>query len=491
MNDSNGLNGIPPWAIPDKSTRYPKLKEFQKLLDADNGDLSYGLSCEVKPMNALYYDPQIPQIPEMISDAHGKLRKILMTYPYTGNDEFKYRDIFTSFLKSLPKYTKVYLLGNIAQKKKEEKDSKKIWDKLFEELRAIREKIKFKEDRLVVINPQNIQGFSIWAQDPFIPVLDPEANDGHIYLIEPIKFKEAEGTDGDRMINGDSAIADCLAVANCFEGLCTNQSRVCLFFQGGNVLAGDDFLLVGQDDINKTKALFGTCFSADGILLPNHPDPINADDSGVHRAFQYVFGQKKMMIPIGFDYRLKFPKNKAFKDKFYCKGEFQPFYHLDLFITPAGYLFDEPYYTLILAAPFNASAKGDPIADEWLIRPMNHWLLDIKMHLENIRIDGKRKFIVRSMPMPVYPKKSGNKRSWIPLSYNNCLVEITKHSRKVWVPQYADTEEESQLEEYDNLALQYWQNHGFTAIPVDGCFPLIRRGGSIRCITKCLHRSEK
>ncbi len=500
MDDFSWLVDHLPKEIPDKFSRIPGFAEVKDRLHHAPETLVEARYCELPPDNDLYYkEGTIPALPEMISDVHGRLEKIFMTYPYTGKDFFKYQDFFKSFIAALPKYTEVYLLGNFTKKernlaKNEDKNNRLIkikrvmqkeLDKLLDSLKSIL------PDRFILIEPQNLHGYSIWAQDPFIPVWDRGRADKTIHFIEPIQFKESKNGDGEGLINADSKIADHIAALECFEELSTSHSRVCLFFHGGNVLSGDDFILVGQDDVLKTREFFRKYFPEQGLHLEKHSQLIEAKKNGVEKAFKYIFGQDKEVISVGCKNKTKVNAPKGFRHKLYGPGHFQPFFHIDLFVTPVGYLFEEDLYTIVLAEPFNAAPYDAPDVDKYIIRPLQEWLWEIKMDLEKKEVKGKRKFIVRTMPLPMFPVKTRNSTSWIPISYNNCLLEVLKdNEKKVWVPQYSDHPKARHLKPYDELALDQWRVYGFKPIPVSGCFPFILRGGSLRCITKCLHRSD-
>ncbi len=503
-----------PKEIPYNSSRIPRCEEVKEVFRSEKYNLGVGDYCELPPPNGLYYkDGTIPALPEILSDVHGRLEKIFMTYPYDGKDFFKYQKFFKSFIKSLPKYTEVYLLGNINEVKESIQTNGdlnnrliRIWGKMQDELEKFISNLKRKSDRFIAVEPQELHGYSIWAQDPFIAVWDRGQEEETIHFVEPIRFKESKSKNGENRINADSKIADHIAISGCFDGLCTSHSRVCLFFHGGNILSGDDFILVGKDDIIKTKEFFKTCLQEQGLRPEIHAPIFEAKKHGVHKAFQKAFGLEKEVISIGKKYKLKGKTPKAFRDKLYGHGDYQPFYHIDLFVTPAGYLFHEELYTIILAEPFNASSYLTPEADEYLIQPLQECMDEIKIDLEKLKVNGKRKFVVRRMPMPLIPVTTRNSTKWLPISYNNCLLEVLNNgSKKVWVPQYGDQLEEireddlkddiklkqiKQLKAYDTLALNQWKSYEYTAHPIGGCFPFIQQGGSLRCITKCLHRSD-
>ena len=74
--------------------------------------------------------------------------------------------------------------------------------------------------------------FLVWAEDPYVVVHDVSVDPATIFLVEPYVFPRV----------GDAAIPDLVADATAIQAI---QSP--LYFQGGNVLIGDDFVLIGAD----------------------------------------------------------------------------------------------------------------------------------------------------------------------------------------------------------------------------------------------------
>jgi hypothetical protein len=85
-------------------------------------------------------------------------------------------------------------------------------------------------DRSNVVDADDFLGFSIWAEDGYVAVHDPGTDASA--LVEPAYFPR----------RGDALVADYVRHR---ARLGTYQAP--LYFQGGNVLVGDDFFLIGID----------------------------------------------------------------------------------------------------------------------------------------------------------------------------------------------------------------------------------------------------
>jgi hypothetical protein len=155
--------------------------------------------------------PPKPVKPSLMSSSVGKIERILLTIPnYATAFESTYKDIFSK----LPEYTRFVIATHDGIKQMIEKWAADSGIIARAEIFGI---------------PDHLH-FSVWAEDGYVVVKDIASS--KTYFIEPFAFPRY----------GDGLIADFAANATDLE-----NTQAPLYFQGGNVLIGDDFFLIGAD----------------------------------------------------------------------------------------------------------------------------------------------------------------------------------------------------------------------------------------------------
>jgi hypothetical protein len=269
----------------------------------------------------------------------------------------------------------------------------------------------------VIVAPEDMGDFTVWAQDPFLVVGD--------HLVQPAEFEH----------DGDDAIAPLLGM---------RVERSPLHFQGGDVLVGDDFALVGRGCSDGLEELLGCRVVKVGTDLPVPSETNRALADGrievVHQAV----------------------------------GRAAPLAHLDLFITLAG------GRRLLVGSP--------GLADDVLGRPpVDHALSPLFDDIAQQLLDEGFEVIRNPLPLTygdgrrLVEGRPERVRLWYFATANNCLVG----DGHVWLPAYGYGAW-PELAATDEANRRIWEGLGFATHQVSGLHPFAQRLGALRCITKVL-----
>lgn len=251
------------------------------------------------------------------------------------------------------------------------------------------------------------------------------------------------------------------------------------FFEGGNILIGDDFLLAGEDLLLKDSG-------------PNH------DRRFLELLLQAFYGSHREIIWVG-----RAPRVRTFQARSQSR---QPIFHIDMFISLAGRVLrgpDKGKYLLYVADPRTFSGPLPSYAEAF----------DFDLITNHLRRSNR--FVVLRNPI-IYINENDaqllNKELFqlempfirdqpIWLSSNNALVEINSGYRAVHLPHYTLSDEQiphgiSQktsdllkffaLQDLENI--QIWKLAGFEVNPIGPMNYWATQSGSLRCLTWELRR---
>ena len=165
--------------------------------------------------------PATPSDPRIVSSAHGAIRQILLCYPPYAGGEYSLESTYAELLRVLPASCEITVL---------------VHPLVSDDFARIVERERPQSRPLVVEAPEYLL-FSVWAEDGYVSVRDTGDQQPVTFLVEPFTFPRY----------GDGMIAELVA-----EATDVQATQVPLYFQGGNVLAGDDFVLVGVDYLTMT-----------------------------------------------------------------------------------------------------------------------------------------------------------------------------------------------------------------------------------------------
>ena len=307
--------------------------------------------------------------------------------------------------------------------------------------------------------------FSVWAEDPYVSVLDEEAPD-RVFLVEPPAFGRY----------ADGLLADYVFEA----GHEVRTYQVPLYLQGGNVLVGDDFFLIGLDYPLRTL---------EAMFQPSGSDPVGQVGDEYRRHLDV--GRRPLMVGTGDPVRRRNPAPFVAPDGRPgieivggSPGRFQPIFHIDMFVSLVGpdpegrfqVMVGDPRRAAELlgeALPPHANAEAfDEIADRL-----------VALGLRVLR---------NPLPYTYFDEWRQDEERWIRTWYfatsNNALVEVAGEARQVWLPTYGYGAWE-QMRTTDAENRQAWTNLGFTVHELPDFHPLAQSAGAVHCLKKYLRRS--
>lgn len=261
----------------------------------------------------------------------------------------------------------------------------------------------------------------------------------------------------------------------------TSRSDSPVWFEGGNILVGDGFYLVGADILDvwcrKHAGARGRGPSARSIakLLAaewdSHRRPVFIGvEKGLARRgltqFQYIPGDWSWMERID--------------QSISQTGSRQPIFHIDMFLSLAGPGPDGKHRILV----------GDPALASRMLGTKLPPGAPIKAFDEIARSLRAQGFTIIRNPLPlIYADDPGAKlREWFYASSNNCLIERGTDGRnRVWLPQYGFGTWSS-LQVTDAANARIWNELGYDVIGAGNFLPLANQLGSLNCIVKVLAR---
>lgn len=391
-----------------------------------------------------------PRRPKIVSTAHGPIKHLLLCYPAYADGEYSYRNVYADLFRKLPETTKFTILTH-----------PNVTSDLEEALGSADA-----GSRATIVEAPDYLHFLVWAEDPYIVVHDVSADPPTLFFIEPYTFTRVS----------DAAIADYVAEATALQSI---QSP--LYFQGGNVLIGDDFVLIGADYPANTLQLIERNRH---ILVPE-----GADRAGfVKDLYQKTFDPERRVLyagtklPVPEERRRSFRKDgEQWTEEIYLgTGRAQPIFHIDMFITLVGRGPSGKYRVLV----------GSPAeADRVLSRPpvphaMSEIFDDVARNLEHEGFEVLR----NPLPLTYVDYADSRVRAWYFATANNCLVQIDETSGNiVWLPTYGHGDW-ADLSAVDDENKRIWEDLGFEVQQLADFNPFAQNLGSIHCIKKYLER---
>ena len=382
-----------------------------------------------------------------VSTAHGALRHVLLWCPLDIKGLRGYRAAYAELFRTLPATVRLTVIVH-----------PKTAD-LVDELLAT----AGREATTTVLATGHDRRFTVWAQDPCLVL---EGEDGTPTLLTPPRFDREQDID----------VVELLAAAG---GVGVQRSPLC--FQGGDVLVGDDFALVGRSSVNDT---LDHLEQGDGELR----------DTDVTDRFEQTLGCKVVVVDTGGalpEGRMRTISVKGRDVLEILPGGWQnphPLGHLDMFVTLAG-RGPSGRYRLLVGSPV--------LADELLGRsPLDDALPaqfdDVAAQLAD---EG---FEVHRNPMPLTYGDGRRKvddrlrdvRVWYYATANNCLLQIDPvEGDRVWLPTYGH-EAWRELAATDAANRRLWENLGFAVCELGSFHAFAQRFGALHCIAKELERRQ-
>ena len=384
--------------------------------------------------------------PALVSSAFETFDRILLTLPNYVFQNSAYFNVYTDLLQKLsPNLHYVILV---------QQTGRPTLDQWIETYHLA--------ERVTVVETPDYFRFTIWAEDGYAVCQGSGA--GRSVFVEPASFARAQ----------DGLVADVVSAATDIGTYNTN-----LYFQGGNLLIGDDFWFLGVDYAN---------YSFDLGYIEQQPDESRLE--ATRRAFGANLDHRRTLYTIASN----LPVPEATRRQFTLDGQpwteilyagnspgtSQPLFHIDLFLTLAGR--DSESRAIVLV--------GDPaMADQILGRETEpHAMAPIFDDIaDSLSALGFR--VIRN-PLPlVYEDDPVNRRrSWYFATSNNALVEVGGDIRNVWLPTYAYGAWR-ELQATDEANQRIWQELGFQVTMLADFHPFASFQGAVHCIKKYINRS--
>ena len=311
-----------------------------------------------------------------------------------------------------------------------------------------------------------------WSQDPYIAFQRNNPQN----LNQPHQSALVHGVIFNRYEDQSIPIDICAQSKNIIN-IPTN-----MFFQGGNLLIGEEFVLMGKDYLVKNCG---------------RPSIFCAQIHNVQEVFKDYFNDKEV-ISVGLHNPIP---DEARKTKYYS-GVFQPIFHIDIFLSITGVKYSDNKEILMFGRLKKAKeillAKGIELdsfhfeGDEYFEEIQKALEQTGRFHIVEVPLFRPKSFLFKNRPIHYY------------LTYNNAQVENYRNGpegewiRKVTLPQFResqgigiDAEEDVIRKELDKAAVEIWETIGFKvqAVPQMEFWAML--GGSVHCMTKVLSRTNK
>lgn len=421
--------------------------------------------------------------PRLVSSWSGAIEEILLAIPSYGVDDARLARGYRSVIAALRPGTLFVVVQHESRQA---------------EIAAWFEAAGHHPDAVTHVVLPDYVSFTDWAEDGYVALVD--AADGTRYLMEPWTFPRA----------GDALIADAVEQATDIT-----SAQAPLIFQGGNCLIGPEFWLMGKDYFVDTIDL---------LEGPSSPVGVPAGvpiDAFVRRLFaDYVDARRDLHligttrpIPIrplygrreGPDFFLDVANGGA--------GTFQPIFHIDMFLTPVGYVDEE--FTVMVGdpgmaldilggqAPYSLRDVYDRIAADLAERGLRVIRNPLVHHPSPGRTLALRDLagaaaadadlLLAVQELEAAGASDGTPvtvRDWHHITWNNCLVENTASDPgpHVYLPTFGHGDQ-VHLAVIDDYMADLWAGLGFTVQRLADFNEFARRQGVVHCITKYLRRS--
>lgn len=390
-----------------------------------------------------------PASPSLVATAAGAIARMLLTIPayaVRGAPANPYAIVYRDLLAKLPAETRLVILTH-------ESVAAQVRDWLDGAGRTADDEIVATDDFL---------GFSVWAEDGYVVVADENGRHG---FVEPAAFPRY----------GDALVADQVAAA---AGLDLYQAP--LHLQGGNVLIGDDFFLIGLD--------YPLLTFEEGILTaPTRA----AEDELLRQVYRRYLDAERTFVPVG----TTLPVPAAARRELRLDGELwqeqlyagnapgtrQPIFHIDMFVSLAGRGADGRYRVLVGDPREAARLTGEPLQPHAMAAVFD----DIARGLADRGMDVTR----TPLPLVYADDLEARVRSWYFATSNNVLVHAPDGARpSVFVPTYAHGPFADALAATDRRNAEIWQQLGYDVVALADFHPFASNLGAAHCIKKYLAR---
>lgn len=390
-----------------------------------------------------------PQSPSLVGSAAGAIERLLLTIPgyaVRGGGANPYGVVYRDLLAKLPAQTEIVILTH---------------DGVGETVRGW-VAAAGRGASTEVVATDDFLGFSVWAEDGYVVIEDGA---GAHAFVEPAAFPRY----------GDALVADQVSAT---AGLGLYQAP--LHLQGGNVLIGDDFFLIGID--------YPLLTFEEGILTA---PPQTGEDALLREVYRRYLDAQRTFVPVGTTLPVPAASVRQFqldgaswREEIHAgnaPGTRQPVFHIDMFVSLAGRGADGRYRVLVGDPREAARLAGEPLQPHAMAPVFDDIARDL----------ARRGFDVIRTPLPlVYADDpEARVRSWYFATSNNVLVHAPAAEQpSVFIPTYAHGPFADALAATDRRNAEIWEGLGYDVVALADFHPFASNLGAAHCIKKYLAR---
>jgi hypothetical protein len=399
----------------------------------------------VEPFTERLLEPR-PAAPRLVGSADGAIERLLLTIPAYSVRSRPLAEVYRDLIAQLPEPIGLVVLTHEAVAGEVEG-----W-------------LGGRSGAEVIAAPDHLN-FSVWAEDGYVVITDETGEER--FFVEPFSFPRY----------GDSLVADLVSNAT---GLKKTQAP--LYFQGGNVLIGDDFFLIGADYPANSLEYIGD------ILMPA---PGETEAELVHRLYREYLDTERRLVYVASTIPVPEEQVRPFRmggqdwtEVVYIgnrPGTAQPLFHIDMFITLLGRADGGRYRVLVGDPRMAADVLGEPLQPH----AMAHVFDNIAATLARFDFE-----VIRNpLPLVYVDDERRRERLWYFATSNNALVQATGDANaSVYLPTYGHGSW-STLTVTDQHNRELWESLGFATHLLGDFHPFAENLGALHCIKKYLVRS--
>jgi len=331
---------------------------------------------------------------------------------------------------------------------------------------------KFKNIDTIKLSGTNRKGN--WIQDHF---LVSRAGDSIILVLEPILFKK------------NKFYGKELEQSSYLEDYEIISSRIGFPIEGGNLLVGDDFLLIGKDVVDYLSLFFNSEISKKiGLFdkLSKYQKTLENEertfigDSLITKIIQKILvpqNDKEIILinqkGIRHDLtNLKYEQN--YKNGFVL-DPYDVRHHIDYFITLGGR--DKDSLNILFLGEFENIDKDTSNERDKVFGEIKAWRTELKKELE-------RKFKVIDLKNYCQRDKEG----WYCFTYNNSIIEVTNENKTVYLPQYVT--DKITANSFNQMAIDTFETGGFEVVRLNHFTKMMYKDASAHCLIKTIFRTK-
>lgn len=388
-----------------------------------------------------------------LSSVYGKIEQLLLAYPGGKRDVTKDWVLhrYGSLFKAFSDRVNFLVIGHFGEGSDLHEQAKRAFADALRDSNVDpdQQMVFFHAPLAGSLDAKKSEVHSEFVQDPFIVM---ESDIGMTVLLESIRQQNVE----------NAYLAEQIAI---HAGYLIQPTE--LMLEGGNILVGDDFALVGKNTFERNMGIARR-------MAPLDPERWLRQELMRVLAVRFV-------LPIGSQEKLDW-------GAFLSTGaeKMQPFFHLDLFMCLAGAVEGGKEEVLV------ANLSYENVLD---MQPEDRKKLDLLTAeldrcKEILQRSGKRlpgpEFKITEVDIGGEVIERKGERVFVPYSYLNAHVECFGGTKRIYLPAFPKL---SGMEADIRDSLKY---NGFDRITfIDNAFEeYALRSGSLHCISKVMQRSH-